>query len=354
MKRILLIAGTRPELLKLAPLYTELERRGAEAFLCLTGQHRELASGILDLFNLKAAHELQVMRENQALHELTARLFEAIPPVIEAIKPDIAVVQGDTTSAFVGATCGFYAGIPVAHVEAGMRTGDLGSPFPEEANRKFITQVAQWHFAATDSARQNLLREGKSEEDIFVTGNTIIDALQVANTSVGCPLVKKPQILVTGHRRESFGPGLESICHALLTIARRRPDLTIIYPVHPNPKVREPVYRLLGQVPNINLIPPVEYLEFVKLMGESQLIISDSGGIQEEAPTLRVPVVVTRDTTERMEAVESGWAVLAGTDEARIVTAVESFLSGKIPLPAGPNPFGDGKAAARVCNVLLG
>ncbi len=362
MKSVLFIAGTRPEAIKIAPVLLEARRRGAlRPLLCVTAQHRGMLDQALAVFGIEPDYDLDLMAPGQNLAQLTARLFSSLPGVLAQARPDAVVVQGDTTSAFAGAMSAFYERVPVAHIEAGLRTGDIYSPFPEEANRRLIGVMTRWHFAATETARGNLLGEGTPAERIFVTGNTVIDALLRATSRTSAPPAgpRSPQgrklILVTGHRRESFGPGIENLCRALAEIARRHPEAHILYPVHPNPNVLEPVRRLLGGLENVELVEPQGYLEFSALLKECHFVITDSGGVQEEAPTFGKPVLVTRDVTERPEAVAAGCSMLVGTDFERITTEASRLLTDpaaydRMARPA--NPYGDGRASERILDVL--
>lgn len=362
MKRILVIAGTRPEAIKLAPVVHELRRRElCRVILCATAQHRQMLDQVLEIFELKPDMDLDLMTPGQSLSDLTARLFEKLPAAIRQARADCVVVQGDTTTAFASAVSAFYERVPVAHVEAGLRTRDIYAPFPEEVNRRLVAQVARWHFAPTERARQNLLREGIAARNIYVTGNTVVDALlAVVPTVHGLPDHLQPPpgsrlVLVTGHRRESFGAGMRQICEALAEIAAIHPDAYLVYPVHPNPNVLEPVNELLGNIPNVRLVEPVDYPTFIALMMEAHFIISDSGGVQEEAPALGKPVLVTREITERPEAVEAGCARLVGPDKEAIVRAARELLDNPqvyARMAQAKNPFGDGHAAEQIASVL--
>ena len=363
-KRILIVAGTRPEAIKLAPVILEARRRaGLEVLLCNTAQHRTLVTQALDVFGLTPDFDLDVMVPGQTLAGLTSRLFARLPEVLESARPDAVVVQGDTTTVFAGALCAFYARVPVAHVEAGLRTDDPYAPFPEEINRRLVGQIARWHFAPTAGAKANLLRDGVAPDRVHVTGNTVVDALlTVAAGKPKLPPELEPGagrrlVLVTGHRRENFGEGLQNVCGALSDIARRHADVELVYLVHPNPNVEAPVRACLGELPNVKLAPPASYGDTVALMQRAALIITDSGGIQEEAPALGVPVLITRDVTERPECVESGCARLVGTDRERIAAAADELLSDAVAharMARANNPFGDGKASARIMDVLMG
>ena len=337
-----------------------------ESSTCVTAQHREMLDQVLDLFSISPDVDLDIMCPGQSLDELTAALISGLGPVMDRLRPDIVLVHGDTTTTFAAALSAFYRKIPVAHVEAGLRTGNRYSPWPEELNRKLTGSLATLHFAPTQRARDNLLAEGVSRRSIFVTGNTVIDALlsvreRATGSDAALDLMAKIDptrrlLLVTGHRRESFGRGFEQLCHGLKTLASRS-DVEIIFPVHLNPRVREPVYRLLADVPGIHLVEPLDYLPFVALMDRAEIIITDSGGIQEEAPSLGKPVLVTRETTERPEAVEAGTVCLVGTEAARIVSEVTRLLESRDAyrqMTRVHNPYGDGKAAERIVEALAG
>ena len=330
MLKVLSIFGTRPEAIKMAPVVKELEKHPDEIIsrVCVTAQHREMLDQVLDLFGIVPDYDLDLMRPGQTLSGLTARVFTALDPVIAQEQPDWVLVQGDTTTVMAASLVAFYHQVKVGHVEAGLRTFDKWQPFPEEVNRKVAGVVADLHFAATETSKANLLREGVDPGIIHVTGNPVIDALHMVADMpydvMSGPLANIPWekrvILVTAHRRENFGPPLENICAALREIAEGyMDDVQIVYPVHLNPKVQEPVYRLLGDVPNITLLPPLDYLPMVQLMKRAYLVLTDSGGIQEEAPGLGKPVLVLRETTERPEAVDAGTVKIVGTDRADIV-----------------------------------
>lgn len=369
-KRILLVIGTRPEAIKMAPVLAALHARasGAEVEVCATRQHVELLEPVLELFNIRPKFDLALMRPQQSLAELTAGALTALDGVYRSFSPSIVVVQGDTTSAFAASLAAFYRRIPVGHVEAGLRTADLMAPWPEELNRRLTGVLAGVHFAPTERARQNLLREGVAAERIHVTGNTAVDAILgivrrlESEAALRGDLDRRYAfldparrlVLVTGHRRENMDGGFERICAALERLSRRQ-DVQIVYPVHLNPNVREPVFARLGGRANIHLIEPVDYLAFAYLMMRSTLIISDSGGVQEEAPSLRKPVLVMREVTERQEAVEAGAVRLVGTDAGRIVAGAERLLDDPkdyASMARGVNPFGDGRAAERIAAVL--
>ena len=365
--KVLAIFGTRPEAIKLAPVIQELRRSpGAELTTCVTAQHREMLDQVLDLFQIRPDIDLDIMRDNQSLFDITATALVKLSGVLECIRPDLVIVQGDTTTAMTSALAAYYARTPVAHVEAGLRTYDKYQPYPEEINRAIIDNIADFCFAPTEGARQNLLRAGVEEKRIFVTGNTVIDALLFISRNLpsggdrsACPGAGsngQRLILVTGHRRESFGKGFENICHAIREIVERNEDVKVVYPVHLNPNVREPVFRILGAVDRVHLPDPLSYLRFVELMSQAYLILTDSGGVQEEAPTFHVPVLVMRNTTERPEGVENGVAKLVGTRQEAIVAATQLLLDNRDEyqrMSTGGNPYGDGKAAKRIVQAIL-
>jgi UDP-N-acetylglucosamine 2-epimerase (non-hydrolysing) len=363
MPRLLFIFGTRPEAIKLAPVINAARKQPSlETVICVTAQHRQMLDQILDWFDITPDVDLNLMLPDQTLAGLAARAIEAITTVIAQVKPDMVIVQGDTTTAMTGALSAFYHKIPVGHVEAGLRTYDRDNPYPEEINRHLISVLAACHFAPTEAARQALLAERTPATSIYVTGNTVIDALQwtVAQPyqlDANIPLGRASEklILITGHRRESFGPGFESICQALRQIAERNPETRLVYPVHLNPHVQEPVRRILGSLDRIHLIDPLPYPAFAHLMAKCNLILTDSGGVQEEAPSLGKPVLVMRRTTERPEAVEAGTAKLVGTDTGVIVRETEKLLHDPAAYAAMANaisPFGDGHAAERIAGIL--
>jgi UDP-N-acetylglucosamine 2-epimerase (non-hydrolysing) len=368
--KILVVFGTRPEAIKMAPVVKRLRAAGKlGARLCVTAQHRQMLDQVLDLFGIRPDYDLDVMEEGQGLTEVTTAVLSGMKGVIEDFRPDRVIVHGDTTTSFVAALAAYYGKIPVGHVEAGLRTGDIYAPWPEEINRKLIGGIADLHFAPTEAARENLLREGVASERIIVTGNTVIDALlEIVGLLRRRPGLKsrfdkkfsfldpsKKLVLVTGHRRENFGGGFEQICTALKRLARRR-DVEILYPVHLNPNVQRPVNRMLGGLERVHLVEPQDYLPFVYLMERSYIIITDSGGIQEEAPSLGKPLLVTREVTERPEAVEAGTAFLVGASAGRIVSAAERLLDDWAEydrMSRAHNPYGDGKASLRIVRRLL-
>lgn len=373
-RKIAVIFGTRPEAIKLAPVILALKRHPSfDCRVCVTAQHREMLDQVLDIFSIRPDEDLDLMQPGQTLGGLTSRAVAALDAYLSKEKPDLVLVQGDTTTVFSAALAAFYHKIPIGHVEAGLRTGNMHSPWPEEANRVLTTRLATLHFAPTDTSRENLVREGVSPATIYVTGNTVIDALFLALEKVkesppSIPGLDRdaiqswngaPLVLITGHRRESFGSGFESICRAIAELARRFPTTQFIYPVHLNPNVREPVDRILGSMEagNIHLIQPLPYLPFVSLMHRATLILTDSGGIQEEAPSLGKPVLVMRDNTERPEAVTAGTVRLVGADFERIVTETTLLLGDRACYEAmarAHNPYGDGKATERILSACIG
>ena len=368
MKKVYVFIGTRPEAIKLAPLVHVMRASGAYSVSVVsTGQHREMLTQMLTGFGIVADIELGLMSHSQTLAGLSALLFEHGGDLLRHDRPDLVVVQGDTTTAMVGAVCAFYEGIPVAHIEAGLRSGDLRAPFPEEANRRFISTVATLHFAPTEHAADNLLREGVSPASVHVTGNTAIDAVllmrkQLRGRNVGLPAKLADLIhgggrfvLITGHRRESFGGGFEGICHAIRRLASAFPDIHFVYPVHLNPQVREPVMALLSGLDNVLLEEPLDYSQFVSVMSRCFLILTDSGGIQEEGPALDKPVLVMRTVTERQEGVEAGCARLVGVDPDAIVAGVTELITDPAAYEAmarAANPYGDGQASYKVAAVI--
>lgn len=355
----------------MAPLVKRLQREpGVECLVCVTGQHREMLDQVLKLFGIRPDYDLNVMKRGQDLYDITTAILAGMRNVLYRAKPDIVLVHGDTTTTLAATLASFYRRIPVAHVEAGLRTGNLQSPWPEEANRKLTGALASLHFAPTERARQNLLAEGVRDETIVVTGNTVIDALlhvrerlasdgdlrRDAQRALPALDTARRLILVTGHRRESFGDGFERICTALARLAKVYPEVDIVYPVHLNPSVREPVNRLLTGIANIHLIEPLDYLPFVSLMGDAYLILTDSGGVQEEAPSLGKPVLVMRDTTERQEAIDAGVVQLVGTDVEAIVSGVRQLMENDDlyrSMSRGENPYGDGRACERIARTLM-
>ena len=364
---VLLVFGTRPEAIKMAPVHRALVQDPRfRVRVCVTAQHREMLDQVLELFGIEPEYDLDLMRPGQDLSTITGSVLEGLKGVLEEAAPDYVLVHGDTTTTMAASLAAYYARVPVGHVEAGLRTGDIYSPWPEEMNRRLTGSIATLHFAPTEAARANLLREGVDDARIAVTGNTVIDALltmverareggegEFSERFEGIDLDRR-LVLVTGHRRENFGGGFERICEALAELSRT-PDVEIVYPVHLNPNVQEPVHRILGSLPNVHLIAPQEYLPFLFLMDRAHLIITDSGGIQEEAPSLGKPVLVMRDTTERPEAVEAGTVRLVGTDTKVIVDAARTLLEDEDEyrsMSFAHNPYGDGAASQRIADAL--
>ena len=379
MKTLLLVFGTRPEAIKMAPLVHEFKKYPNEfcTKVCVTGQHREMLDQVLSLFEIVPDYDLNIMKPNQDLYDITSRILLGMRDVLKQSQPDVVLVHGDTTTSTAAALAAFYQQIPVAHVEAGLRTGNIYSPWPEEMNRLITGRVATYHFSPTPLAKQNLLNENVDESKILVTGNTVIDALYwVTNKIANSELVRnelkntilsfgydvnrlaenRRLVLITGHRRENFGDGFLHICHAIKNLAQSNPDVDFVYPVHLNPNVRRPVMEILGNdIPNVFLIEPLSYLPFVFMMEKSYLILTDSGGVQEEAPGLGKPVLVMRNTTERPEALEAGTVMLVGTDQQKIETSVSQLLNDSAlyqKMSQAQNPYGDGLACGRIAQFL--
>ncbi|MBR1564533.1 MAG: UDP-N-acetylglucosamine 2-epimerase (non-hydrolyzing) [Paludibacteraceae bacterium] len=379
MKTILLVFGTRPEAIKMSPLVIELKRHPDcfRTLVCVTGQHREMLDQVLDVFGIKPDYDLNIMKPNQDLYDISSRILLGMRDVLLQSKPDMVLVHGDTTTSTAAALAAFYQQIPVGHVEAGLRTGNIYSPWPEEMNRRLTGRIATYHFAPTPLAKQNLLAESVPENNITVTGNTVIDALLMVTERMASDeelrirveqtlldsgydvqrlANEKRLVLITGHRRENFGEGFLHICNAIRRLAERYPNVDFVYPVHLNPNVRKPVGEILGKgSENIFLIEPLQYTEFVRMMELSTLLLTDSGGVQEEAPGLGKPVLVMRDTTERPEAVSAGTVLLVGTDEEKIVTTVGQLMEDTVlyeKMSKAVNPYGDGHACGRIVEYL--
>ena len=373
MKKVLLVFGTRPEAIKMAPLVKAFEKEASiETKVCVTAQHREMLDQVLDMFDIKPDFDLNIMKSGQDLYDITSKVLLGLRDIFEEFKPDIVLVHGDTTTCSSASLAAFYSKIKVGHIEAGLRTHNIYSPFPEEANRLITGVLANYHFSPTTTSRDNLLKENKNPNDILVTGNTVIDALFLAldkieqNDELKSKIVNsinsqyklqnnKKIILVTGHRRENFGEGFINICEALKTIALNNPDIDIVYPVHLNPNVQKPVKEILSDTSNVYLINPLQYEEFIFLMNKSYFIITDSGGVQEEAPSLGKPVLVMRDTTERPEALEAGTVKLVGTSKETIIKEAQKLLDDKNEyntMSKAHNPYGDGKACERIVNFI--
>ncbi|MCG9595323.1 UDP-N-acetylglucosamine 2-epimerase (non-hydrolyzing) [Vibrio sp. Isolate25] len=370
MKKVLITFGTRPEAIKMAPLVHQMKGDARfETKVCVTGQHREMLHQVLELFHVEPDYDLDIMEPGQTLTTVTTKILTGMERVLSEFKPDVVLVHGDTATTLGATLASYYQQIQVGHVEAGLRTGNIYSPWPEEGNRKLTGCLTNFHFAPTKTSRQNLVDENVADTDIHVTGNTVIDALFMIRDKIEndsdlratldsvFPMLEadKKLILVTGHRRESFGGGFERICQALSDTAKRHPDCQILYPVHLNPNVQEPVNRLLKNIPNIHLVEPQQYLPFVYLMNKAHIILTDSGGIQEEAPSLGKPVLVMRDTTERPEAVEAGTVKLVGTDSGLICRELTQLLTDKTAyesMSQAHNPYGDGLACQRIADIL--
>ncbi|MEX2442975.1 MAG: UDP-N-acetylglucosamine 2-epimerase (non-hydrolyzing) [Alkalispirochaeta sp.] len=373
--RVLSVFGTRPEAIKMAPVVRKLEESDEfDSAVCVTAQHREMLDQVLQLFSIQPKWDLDIMRPGQDLYDVTSRVLLGLRPVLQEFEPDVILVHGDTATTLAASLAGYYARISVGHVEAGLRTRDIYSPWPEEINRQIAGRIARLHFVPTERARQNLIAEAVDDDRIFMTGNTVIDALHIASEMtetdarvrehvedttrdiIGFSPSDERYILVTGHRRENFGSGFSNICDALHEIASRHPDVHVVYPVHLNPNVQEPVLSRLGGVPNIHLTQPLDYLPFVFLMKHSSIVLTDSGGIQEEAPSLGKPVLVMRETTERPEAVEAGTVLLVGTETSKIVESTDRLLEDELfyqSMSAAQNPYGDGNASMKIQKILL-
>jgi UDP-N-acetylglucosamine 2-epimerase (non-hydrolysing) len=373
--KVLTVFGTRPEAIKMAPVVLALQQaQGIESLVCVTAQHRQMLDQVLNLFVIKPDYDLDLMAPNQDLFDITAKVLLGLRDVLRQARPDVVLVHGDTTTCFAAGLATFYENIKLGHVEAGLRTGNLRAPFPEEANRTLVSRLTDYHFAPTQSSKNNLLAEGVKEEAIVVTGNTVIDALLIVRDKVtaqpegvwrdhfGEPLYttvvnkQRKLILITGHRRENFGQGFIDLCNAIKELALKHGDWDLVYPVHLNPNVQKPVYEILANLTNVYLIAPLDYEPFVWMMNQSDLILTDSGGIQEEGPSLGKPVLVMRDVTERPEAVDAGTVLLVGTNKEKIVNGVETVLQDKAiyaRMSKAHNPYGDGNACALIVKKLL-
>ena len=379
MKKVLIVFGTRPEAIKMAPVVKAFQNDSDfDAKVCVTAQHREMLDQVLDIFDITPDYDLNIMKAGQDLYDISARVLVEMRPVLQDFKPDVVLVHGDTTTSTLAALAAFYQQIPVGHVEAGLRTHNIYSPWPEEINRQLTGRIASYHFAPTELSKKNLLNENVAEESVLITGNTVIDALYLALDKInedeklkedlghqisglGYPnleLLKKGErklILITGHRRENFGEGFINMCEAMKEIAVANPGFDLVYPVHLNPNVQKPVKEILGKVDNVFLIKPMEYLPFLFLMNIAYLVLTDSGGIQEEAPSLGKPVLVMRDTTERPEAVDAGTVELVGTDKEKIIKKVNELINNKDfykKMSKAHNPYGDGNAAKRIVEYI--
>lgn len=364
MKKILLVFGTRPEAIKMAPLVKALQADAEhfETVVCVTGQHREMLDQVLKIFDITPDYDLNIMKQGQDLYDVTSRVLLGMRDVLKEVQPDVVLVHGDTTTSTAAALAAFYQQIPVGHVEAGLRTYNIYSPWPEEMNRQMTSRIATYHFAPTPLSKQNLLAEGVREESISVTGNTVIDALYMMTEKLGINRNAKPEkhmVLITGHRRENFGEGFVNICRAIKTLAEKYLDVDFVYPMHLNPNVRKPIHKVFGEyldnLGNLHFIEPLDYLDFVPMMAKATIVLTDSGGIQEEAPGLGKPVLVMRDTTERPEALSAGTVKLVGTDYDKIVTEVSTLLDEPVAyekMSKAVNPYGDGKACERILQTL--
>ena len=374
MKKILLVFGTRPEAIKMAPLVKEFQKdtQNFKVKVCVTAQHREMLDQVLNLFKIIPDYDLNLMKPNQDLNQLTSRIILKIKPIFEEFKPDMVLVHGDTATTFATSLSAYYQKIKIGHIEAGLRTGSLYSPWPEEGNRKLTAVLTDYHFAPTATSKSNLLNEGVSDLSVYVTGNTVIDALKLVVSKIknnkrlrlqiektifnsGFKKLNSKFILVTGHRRENFGEGFLNICKALKAIAEKNPEINILYPVHLNPNVRKPVNALLSDIVNIKLVEPFQYEEFVYLMNKSYLILTDSGGIQEEAPSLGKPVLVMRETTERPEAKKAGTVKLVGSGKESILIEVQKLLDDNSEyqkMSKAHNPYGDGSASKKIVKII--
>lgn len=383
MKTILLVFGTRPEAIKMAPLVKEFQKntKDFKTLVCVTGQHREMLDQVLHIFSIKPDYDLNIMKQGQDLYDVTSRVLLGMRDVLKKVQPDVVLVHGDTTTSTAAALAAFYQQIPVGHVEAGLRTHNIYSPWPEEMNRQITGRIATYHFAPTSLSKQNLLAENIKEEAVTVTGNTVIDALYMVVDKIkndkeldaeledtlktsGYDIKRlkngKKLVLITGHRRENFGDGFMSMCRAIQTLTKKYPDVDFVYPMHLNPNVRKPIHEIWGEdlsnLCNMFFIEPLEYLSFVYLMEKSSIVLTDSGGIQEEAPGLGKPVLVMRDTTERPEALKAGTVKLVGTDYDKIVTEVSPLLDNQMyydEMSKAVNPYGDGKACERIVGLLI-
>ena len=357
MIKVMVIFGTRPEAIKVAPIIKELEKREeTEPIVCVTAQHREMLDQVLEYMNIKPDYDLNIMKQGQTLSEITTKALTGLEDVIKQAKPDIVLVQGDTTTTFAGALAAFYNMVPIGHIEAGLRTYEKYSPFPEEMNRQMVSRLADFNFAPTEVSKQNLIKEGKDEKSIYVTGNTAIDALKLTVKEQVEKNENEKIILLTVHRRENIGENMENIFRAIKKIAQEYQNIKIIYPIHKNPKVRQIANKILKDQENIQIIEPLEVIEFHNLLNKSYLILTDSGGIQEEAPSLGKPVLVLRDTTERPEGIKAGTLKLVGTDEKNIYEETKNLIENKEEyekMSKASNPYGDGFASQKIVDIII-
>jgi len=358
LKKLLFIFGTRPEAIKIIPVYKKFKDSNLfDVKICITAQHREMLDDVMDFFEIKADYDLNLMQKNQSLENLSMRILNKVSDILKKEKFDLVFVHGDTTTSFFSALAAFYNRIDVVHIEAGLRTYDIYSPFPEEINRQLTSRIAKYHFAPTKKAKENLLNENVNFKNIYVVGNSVIDALFLTLKKLPNQKIQnsKPYILITGHRRENFGEGFLNICNAIKELAIKYKNYDFIYPVHLNPNVRKPVFKILSGLSNVKLIEPVNYPNFVQLMANSYLILTDSGGVQEEAPSLKKPVLVMRDTTERPEAFKKGLLKLVGTNKNKIIAEVSNLIENKDEynkMIKDENPYGDGKTSERIFNII--
>lgn len=360
MIKILIVAGTRPEIIKIAPIILKVKSDFAnsiEVKFCFTGQHKSMAEEAIKLFGIKSDYDLEIMQQNQTLNSISKFIFEKLPTIINEFQPDVLFVQGDTTTAATAALCAFNLKIPVGHIEAGLRSFNLDAPFPEEANRKIINTFSKFNFAPTQSAKNNLIKENILPKDIYLVGNTIVDALKIISKKYSLSNlsdfeIKNPYILITAHRRESFGKGFENICNAIKKSAINNPDYDFVYPVHLNPNVQKPVMDILGSLQNVKLLKPQNYLNLLTLLKNCQFVVTDSGGIQEEAPSFNKFCIVMRDVTERIESIENGFAELVGSDENKIYFAIEELIKSNKTLEIKSNPYGDGNSSEKILTIM--
>ena len=357
MKKLLFIFGTRPEAIKMIPIYKKFKENGFDVRICLTAQHRAMVDSVMEFFEVEADYDLDLMTKNQSLETLSSKILIQVSEILKKEKFDLVFVHGDTTTSFFSAMASFYNRVDVAHIEAGLRTYDIYAPYPEEINRQLTSRITKYHFAPTNKAKENLISENINFKNIYIVGNSVIDALFLTLEKLQITPTITKTILITGHRRENFGEGFLNICKAIKELAIKYQDFEFIYPVHLNPNVQKPVFEILGDTKNIKLIPPQNYNEFLKLMAKSYLILTDSGGVQEEAPSLGKPVLVMRDTTERPEALETGTIKLVGSNKEKIIKEVSNLIENKVEyqkMAKANNPYGDGKTSQKIVNIIKG